>query len=183
MGELTIEAARHILSRPGYKPEVCIETGTRNGNSAKVWATLLSEVHTIEIRKEPYLKAIKNNTLKNIHFYHGDSSKVLPKLIKRFQQPVLFYLDAHRSRTGGKYNGFPIWNELEAIKRRNFGDIVAIDDVHAFGRKKKSGGASTWDGLTVETITKYLRSRIKEIKVFDDCCTAWLEPREEKNVL
>ena len=89
MGQLSIEVARQILSHPEYNINICIETGTRNGMSSQVWANLLSEVHTIEVRKSAYLKAKKLNSLKNIYFYLGDSSKVLPDLIKNFHQPVL----------------------------------------------------------------------------------------------
>jgi len=171
MGQITAEIVRKILFNIEYKPKICLETGTRNGSSAKVWAGFFDEVHTIEVRKSAYLKAKKSNSLKNIHFYLGDSSQVLSKLIKRFNhQPVLFYLDAHRKRNQGQYNGFPIWKELDAIKTRDFRDIVVVDDVHAFGRVSGKG----WEGLTVETISDYLGDKVKDLKVIDDNCVVWI---------
>ncbi len=82
-----------------------IETGTFLGQATREFASNYDMVHTIELDKdlsEFADKGMKDDGYENIKCWVGDSSVVLPKIIKDYNKnfsdrKVLFYLDAHWS--------------------------------------------------------------------------------------
>lgn len=82
-----------------------IETGTFLGQTTREFASKYDMVHTIELDKDLSAfaeKGIKDDGYENIKCWVGDSSVVLPKIIKDYNKnfsdrKVLFYLDAHWS--------------------------------------------------------------------------------------
>jgi archaellum biogenesis ATPase FlaH len=100
-------------------------------------AKIFEHVYTIEIQLDIYNAALnKKNELKlnNVSIYLGDSSKVLPDIIKSINVPIIFYLDGHWSRgnTGRGDKDVPLLEELTAIDSRNHHDIIIIDDFRLF---------------------------------------------------
>ncbi|OFZ35437.1 MAG: hypothetical protein A3D92_05370 [Bacteroidetes bacterium RIFCSPHIGHO2_02_FULL_44_7] len=73
----------------------------------------------------------------------GDSSQVLPKIIKKIKRSAIFYLDAHWCGPGTDSvdSDIPLFHELKAINDlRNYADIVFVDDYRLFGKLIPIGG-------------------------------------------
>ncbi len=108
-------------------------------------------------------------------FHHGDSAEVLPRLCQLIDEPAVFFLDAHWFERGGHRdiihvadgNRLPLLAELTAIADRPPGDIVIVDDVHAFGDVDSALG-----GVTKEKILSNLEPIIEWISV-DDVFVVW----------
>jgi len=77
----------------------------------------------------------KTKKYKHINLFHGDSSIVLPRIIKEINEPILFWLDAHYSggiTSKGKENT-PILKELISIfKHETNNHVLLIDDADCF---------------------------------------------------
>lgn len=127
-----------ILDKAPIKPKVAIETGTYQGATATKLATIFDTVHTIELKKELYDALDKSNPKVKYHF--GDSAVLMPVITP--EEPVFFYLDAHYHNflpEGTTADSWPLWDEIFWISKRPAGDIVVVDDVHAFGSGFKRG--------------------------------------------
>lgn len=126
-------------------PNIFVETGTYLGHGIKNVINDFREVHSIELKEEFYKNAVVNfQTNRNVFLHLGDSGDILWKLIYEFNEPVLFFLDAHYS--GGETafgreeeKGVPIIRELSALGKRQFMDIIIIDDMRLFGKSSYSG--------------------------------------------
>jgi hypothetical protein len=114
-----------------------IETGTLAGNTSGMIG-LMPDVHvdTIEITEHYFNLARERfgeNTKITQHF--GDSTHILPNLLKNLEEPALFWLDAHHSmgKTGCGDKLTPVSEEIDAILEHSIdGHIVAIDDIRSF---------------------------------------------------
>lgn len=120
-----------------FNIDVFIETGTYLGETALHAAQVFDKVHTIELSKHFFSKAVKKlRSSKNVKVHLGDSSKVLKDLlIKVPSHRILFYLDGHYSGMGTARGSLdtPILQELKAIGEANKTDsILLIDDVRLF---------------------------------------------------
>ncbi|MEJ2041362.1 MAG: DUF268 domain-containing protein, partial [Desulfosarcinaceae bacterium] len=113
--EKHLECLTDVFKR--YPNRVFIETGTLLGRGVK--AALLagfSQVHSIEVDENLYAyNCAQFDHEPGVHLHKGESGKILPELLSRINQPVTFWLDAHR--TGGGLEGgqapYPILDELE----------------------------------------------------------------------
>lgn len=77
-----------------------IETGTFKGESTKKMAEAFDKVITIELDKNLYnltSDKLKNEGYENIKFLCGDSGDIIDDLVKKINEPALFFLDAHWS--------------------------------------------------------------------------------------
>ena len=112
-----------------------IETGTNQGRTA-IWASgLFKNVMTIEYSQQLY-EQVKHQykSIKNIEFIWGDSRQELSKLVAKFNQPALFWLDAHWSGgiTYGENDECPLLSEIEIINRSPLDNFILIDDARLF---------------------------------------------------
>jgi hypothetical protein len=114
---------------------VFVETGTYLGKTAFNASHYFKEVHTIELSKELYKNALSLYSNSNISFYLGDSSVVLPLLLRRIDKKIILWLDGHYSgpHTAKGSNNTPIMQELDAIEKSGIKDsIILIDDIRIF---------------------------------------------------
>lgn len=113
-----------------------LETGTYKGDTAEIAAHHFSNVHTIELSKPLAEKAQKRFfNKKNVTVHHGDSSELLPTILKKIKEKTVIFLDAHFSMhdtAKGKENT-PIITELNHIKKSEHKDsVIIIDDIRMF---------------------------------------------------
>lgn len=119
-----------------YSIKNFIETGTYLGSMVDASRDIFDKIYTIELDKILYKRAKKKFAkLKHISVFLGDSSLVLPTILKKIENPVLFWLDAHYS--GGittKGNLItPITEEVNSILRHKVKNhIILIDDASLF---------------------------------------------------
>ena len=121
-----------------------IETGIYRGDGIRNVEKHYENVHGIELSEKWYqfnVEQFKNES--HIHFYLGDSKKVLPELLNTIQEPCTIFLDAHFS---GKYTACgdeesPLLFELEILKNRPFDDIIIIDDCRLLGKAGQCGAS------------------------------------------
>ena len=134
-----------------------VETGTWHGDMVAAQIEHFEHIYSIELGEELYQvtkeKFASNN---NVNLFQGNSSKVLPILLTRIYEPVLFWLDAHWS--GGDTVKMsdelhtPIRQELEAIFAHDVHDhVILIDDARAF---LGESGWSTIDELRLWVTTE-----------------------------
>jgi hypothetical protein len=136
MGYITQGIPKDIVRQIATENKIdnFVETGTYMGNTCFWAAAYFKNVYTIEIDPE-----ISKNTanrlkdMKNIKFLVGDSSNILPGLLKDISESTLFWLDGHYSgpSTGGIEYECPLMQEIEAIS--TFDEpIILIDDARLF---------------------------------------------------
>lgn len=122
-----------------HKTDILIETGTYLGMMVKAVKKNFSKIYTIELDKHLYKNAKQKFAGSgHIKVISGDSMEVLPKLLKKINQPVLFWLDAHYSKgitTKGSKNT-PIMEELTAILNHKIKNhVILVDDAEVFNGK------------------------------------------------
>ncbi len=123
-----------------YKLSILIETGTYLGTTVSANKNIFSRIYSIELDRKLYERAkSKFKKFKTIQIIHGDSSVMLPKIIKKINRPCLFWLDAHYSK-GITIKGIketPVWEELTSILSHKIKrHVILIDDADAFMGKK-----------------------------------------------
>lgn len=133
-GSLRMDLLRDIAK--AFELDTFIETGTFMGDTSYAASQTFRTVHTIELSKELYQKAVErfqNNP--NIHVYNGDSGKVFQELLPQINGKALFWLDGHYSegQTAKGDENTPIIKEIKAIKDAGIIDpVILIDDLRFF---------------------------------------------------
>jgi hypothetical protein len=127
-----------------YKVKNFIETGTHIGQTVLFMASkkIFANIHSIEISemqmsimKEYFSKFAEDNNIdiSNTFVWHGDSVKVLPRILTDISERSLFWLDAHCSggyTANSKDYNCTILQELDIIKSHNIKDnVIVIDDM------------------------------------------------------
>ena len=119
-----------LLRRHGIS--VFIETGTHLGQTAEAMAPHVARCVTVELDSALYEEAKRRLIdLANVEILHGDSSDVLPAILRTIHAPALFWLDAHYSggRTAKGKLASPIESELNMIFDHPVKNhVIAIDD-------------------------------------------------------
>jgi hypothetical protein len=119
--------------------QVLVETGTYFGDMVEATLNDFTAIYSIELSKLLYKKAVKKFKLHNkVNLLQGDSAQILPNILKKVEQPTLFWLDAHYSEgiTAKGDTNTPILDELKAILKhpvRNH--LILIDDAREFTGK------------------------------------------------
>ena len=158
-------------------PEIFIETGTLEAKNVVRLAPWFQRAYSIELSPELWREADAKfgpTTADRIDFILGDSAKVLPYLLKRILKPVVLYLDAHycEGYEGTVGSEFPLWAELDAVRRHPYADLVIVDDVHNFGKPRpdlaahESGRA--WEHVTRKSVLEALGDRVLKSYVHRD---------------
>lgn len=137
-----------------YGLSTLIETGTYHG--LMLWAArnAFREVHTVELDDALYARALRVfGRFRNIHLWHGDSATVMKDLVKRVQEPCVFWLDAHYAGPGTSKTALdtPIMGELRTIFTRTTPDVILIDDARYFD--------GTHDYPRLEELQAYVREQ------------------------
>lgn len=121
--------------RSGY--QCLVETGTYLGDMVASIKDSFAAVHSVELDNFLAQRATQLFApYSQVQIHQGDSGKVLPQLLKKLQQPAIFWLDAHYSGgiTAKGVQETPIVQELEAIfALSRFDNIIIIDDARHFG--------------------------------------------------
>jgi len=137
-----------------------IETGTYLGDMVYAMRNHFQKIYSIELGKDLYdnaLRRFKNE--RHISILHGDSSKLLPEILKNIGEPCLFWLDAHDS-SGLTAKGdavTPIIEELKVIfshKIKNH--VVLIDDASGFNGKNNYPSLETLEGIISDRNPDYV---------------------------
>jgi hypothetical protein len=152
------------------KTRVYIETGTYLGNGIREVLNEYESIHSIELSPKWYMHNVQQfKDHENVHLYCGDSKKVLPELLKLFNEPVTIYLDAHYS---GHHTAFgdeetPLLQELEILREREYNDIIIVDDCRLVGSSGVCGGDYNdpvyprmnydWSHITFEKIKNLMK--------------------------
>jgi hypothetical protein len=129
-----IETIKSVSEKFGL--DVLVETGTYMGDTIDILKSSFSEIYSIELDEKLFKRAKKLfKDFPGIKIIQGDSTVILPKLIKKYNKPVLFWLDAHYSGIGtarGKENS-PVSQELKAILNHKVKNhVILIDDAREF---------------------------------------------------
>jgi len=116
-----------------------IETGTYLGETVLATKGYFQKIYSIELGRKLYLLAKKTFADdKNVKIIYGDSARVLPRIVKKINQPCVFWLDAHFSGgiTAKGASKTPLLEELKIISRsKTKNHLILIDDAKDFTGK------------------------------------------------
>ena len=173
MGRLTKEEIKRIA--PNHK--VAVETGLWKGEQLAVIADCFDKTYGVEL-SEHYAQVAQERAPKAM-VSCGDTRAVLPVLCDIIRRPCVFFLDAHYCKLDPPIakSQFPLWDELKAIAERGKEDIIIVDDVHTFGKKRDDllyqEGDKEWEYVTPENILEYLPNA-KKSETYKDSFIIWL---------
>lgn len=145
-----------LIKKFGVK--TIVETGTYRGHTTLEFAKLVKTVFTIETNEKYYSEAVKNFVKsKNIIAIKGNSQLELKRVVDGFygifNQPALFYLDAHWY----KYN--PLLDELKLIANKKLNKcLIAIHDFKVPGKNFGFDRFSDGSEYTYEFIKKHIEN-------------------------
>lgn len=167
--------------RPEYDCKVYIETGLKSGDQLALSAHHFQVAHGIELNDHFYeVTKARLAPLAHVHVHHGDSRALLNGILEPYaNQSCFFYLDAHYCPTNPPIpkTEFPLWAELEIIRKRNTKDIIVIDDADIFGQcrpnLKFSETSVDWEGVTKESIIAFFGSRAQDNLTIRDTFVLW----------
>ncbi len=147
-----------------------IETGTYLGNGIKDVLNNYDNIHSIELSDRWYNYNVEQFAkYSNVKMYLGDSKKILPELLDNIKEPITVYLDAHYSggTTAFGEEEVPLLYELEILQKREYDDIIIIDDCRLLGKTGICGAGDNhpvyptmtydWTGITKNNIMKLLK--------------------------
>lgn len=129
-------------------PSVFVETGTYHGGNIPSKIGRFREIHSIDLSLAYVQAARERYPHPSVTFHHGDSGAVLDDLVDDWQEPVMFFLDAHWSggeTALGPDDETPLLRELRVLSRRKWADIIFVDDTRLLGKKSFSGTAGCPD--------------------------------------
>ncbi len=120
-----------------YECKTFVETGTFIGDTVNAVKRNFETVLSVEVFKPLFdsnRERFKNCT--DVYLWHGDSSLLMPEMLKMVSERAIFWLDGHYSGSGtGKADKeCPLVAELMAIARHKRKDhVILIDDARCFG--------------------------------------------------
>ena len=129
------EAIAHYADKHGLK--ILVETGTYLGEMIEAMRHRFDKVYSVELSEMLWKRAGRRfKGIDNVELINGDSGQELGKLMKRIDQPTLFWLDGHYSagETAQGEKDTPIYEELAHIfNAERMGHVIVIDDARLFG--------------------------------------------------
>ena len=151
-------------------PKVFVETGTFHGKTATWASERFAVVHTIELSPALHTVAAAALTPVGVICHLGDTREHLPRLAKEIDEPVFWFLDAHwldQPDAAGKGTMLPLHDELAALAKRPYADVIVVDDVASFGREDYQPG---WGEVALDWIAGHfpqprLTTRYKDVAV------------------
>lgn len=153
----------HVLRQHTFRPEVYIETGTRTGSNLLNAANYPFRVlESIELNPSYFATAVDNcKNEPRIILTQGDSAVELPRVLAKYNEPVMCFLDAHYYDNPNitRFN-FPLWDELQAIKNRDYEDLIVVDDLKVFGIERYDLGTD-WVNVSQQSLTDFFEGKLK----------------------
>lgn len=148
-----------------FHTEILVETGTYLGDMVAAQRDQFKKIYSIELSEKLFNKAQKRFKVHlHIKILHGDSGKVLNKLMNEVDRPALFWLDGHYSHgmTAKGEKECPVPEELDTIFKSSLPHIILIDDARLFN--------GTHDYPTIEQIVEIIRSNNRQylVEIKDD---------------
>ena len=129
------QVLRHYARTYGLR--ILVETGTFYGDMVEAMRADFDRVYSIELSKELHQRATQRfSGVENVELIQGDSGTELGNVLKRIEQPALFWLDGHYSAgpTAKGHKDTPIFEELEHIlSAQALPHVIIIDDARCFG--------------------------------------------------
>jgi len=148
-----------FLRHPDRRPRTYVETGLWFGKQLEISARFFDRVVGIELNDHWFRHCQKRMADRpHVELLHGDTRDLLPVVSDRFaDEPVVVKLDAHWCKTDPPIPlvDLPVWTELDTLAGRDQPDIVAVDDVHVFGRPGASAtvpGYEGWEDVTFDNL-------------------------------
>lgn len=119
-----------------FNLDTFVETGTYLGDTVYAMRRACNRIYSIELSKELAKKARRRfSKFTNIQILEGDSTVILPQILKSIDTPCLFWLDAHFSGgvTVAGSSPMPILEEVRAIIEHPVrGHVILVDDSRSF---------------------------------------------------
>lgn len=144
-----------------FSLKILVETGTYYGDTIEAMKHLFERLYSIELSKELYEQATRRfQRDKHIELIYGDSGIELGNVLKRLQQPALFWLDGHYSGgiTGKGGKNTPIYAELEYILNcQEKKHVMLIDDARCFGTLP--------DYPSIEELTHFIQTKRPDLNI------------------
>jgi hypothetical protein len=139
-----------------------IEGGSYKGNGIQnAIEAGFKNIISIEITKYYYdlcVEKFKDNP--NVKIIFGDTTKILPELLKEINEKCVFWLDSHYSDPSTEYGDkmSPILDELDIITEhcRKYNDTILIDDRRCWSK-------SDWNYQNYLFTSDDIEDKIKEI--------------------
>ncbi|MBI3366405.1 hypothetical protein HY041_02130 [Candidatus Roizmanbacteria bacterium] len=117
-----------------FNLNILVETGTYMGFTVLAMKNEFERIISIELSNELYERArLKFSRYPRIEVMKGDSSRVIPIILQKINEPALFWLDGHYSGEGTARGDLetPVVREIEAILNHKIKDhVILIDDAH-----------------------------------------------------
>ncbi|MFN8251446.1 MAG: hypothetical protein U0V75_06150 [Ferruginibacter sp.] len=160
-----VKRAAMKLYRDKYNLKILVETGTYLGDMVEACKHTFDKVYSVELSEKLYKKATKRFAKDtNVELLCGDSSVKLPEILKKVNQPCLFWLDGHYSGGVTAMGNLecPVREELAAILSHAVSHVILVDDARLFN--------GTHDYPTVDEIKQIIASHGKSgsVTVEDD---------------
>ena len=118
-----------------FNIKVLIETGTFLGEMVSAMKNDFDSISSIELSSDLCERARKKFKQSHIKIYEGDSTTVLPEILKSLNCPAIFWLDGHYSSGFTAKSDFntPVRAELNCIFNHYVKKhIILIDDASCF---------------------------------------------------
>ncbi len=119
-----------------YGAKIFVETGTLHGDMIEAMKPDFEQLYSIELSESLHARAQERfSSDEKVEIIQGDSAVELGNLMKRLDQPVVFWLDGHYSGadTAQAEIDTPIFAELDHIFTHHVsGHAIVIDDAHCF---------------------------------------------------
>ena len=135
---LTDDSKRDLLieTAKAHGLHTLVESGTYTGDTIAALLPHMDKIISIELSPEHHKNAVERFHTSKVHLVFGDSGALMPNLLKTFEGPALFWLDAHLSGVDsvGSHADNPLRRELQAIFENPAPEsVVLIDDARFFG--------------------------------------------------
>lgn len=96
MNEQYIEMIKNIGINTD-KVHCVVETGSHEGNGAAAFSTMFERVISLEINEDLVALCKRTHLKPTIEFIHGDSAKILDRVLETVSTRYVLFLDAHGS--------------------------------------------------------------------------------------
>jgi|10_taG_2_1085330.scaffolds.fasta_scaffold04360_9 hypothetical protein len=133
------------------------ETGTWHGLSAKIASSHIPSVHSVEVKKEFFEIAKKNNVnSSNINLYFGTSPTIMSQILEQEDEGWIFFLDAHWKED------WPLLEELKVIASKKIKPVIMIHDFFVPDENNNAKfGFDTYEGQKLDL--SYIKNALEEI--------------------
>ena len=121
--------------RKKFNYDILIETGTFQGDMVETQRKNFKEIYSIELSEKLFNECkMRFSRFNHINLLQGDSSDVLPVIMKKNSSPAIFWLDGHYSGgiTAKGTKSCPIYEELNAVFSNGLNHVLLIDDARDF---------------------------------------------------